>query len=145
MRTELSATSVKKNIKKLKAITQPKKTKKEPKPPKKKVDRSDPNWKLKPNEKVNVLLKVGISEFRWHLTCFLIKKRKSGTHELNYLYFNCLHLFQDPMFDNVRGKDSNKGQTAPYVSSVVESRLLIAAVICNDMNLLKALKVIRSS
>ena len=49
------------------------------------------------------------------------------------------------MFDNVKGKDRNKGQTVPYVSSLVESRLLIAAVICNDMNLLKALKVIKSS
>ena len=29
-----------------------------PKPPKKKVDKSDPNWKLKPNEKVSLLSKV---------------------------------------------------------------------------------------
>lgn len=31
---------------------------KEPKPPKKMVDKSDPNWKLKPNDKVTIMLKV---------------------------------------------------------------------------------------
>jgi hypothetical protein len=45
------------------------------------------------------------------------------------------------MFEDVKGKNIKKLQTAPYVSSLVESRLLIAAVICNDMNLLKSLKV----
>ena len=75
MKTELRATPVKRNIRKLKGTSLPKKPKKEPNPPKKKVDRSDPNWKLKPNEKVNVLVKVGISEFCWHLTCFITLKR----------------------------------------------------------------------
>ena len=36
----------------------PKRGKDESKQPKKKVDKSDPNWKLKPNEKITVLTKV---------------------------------------------------------------------------------------
>ena len=34
------------------------KPEKEVKPPRKRVDKSDPNWKLKPNVKIEVLFKV---------------------------------------------------------------------------------------
>ena len=36
----------------------PKSSEKTVKPPRKRVDKSDPNWKLKPNVKIEVLFKV---------------------------------------------------------------------------------------
>ena len=36
----------------------PKSSEKKVKPPRKRVDKSDPNWKLKPNVKIEVLFKV---------------------------------------------------------------------------------------
>ena len=45
----MTKTSVKKNVAKKPKL---------PKQPKKKVDKSDPNWKLTPNEKVSLLSKV---------------------------------------------------------------------------------------
>ena len=36
----------------------PKSSEKKVKPPRKRVDKSDPNWKLRPNVKIEVLFKV---------------------------------------------------------------------------------------
>ena len=50
------------------------------------------------------------------------------------------------MFDEITRNANKKGRKmspeyVPYVSSLVESRLLIAAVNCNNMDLLSELKV----
>ena len=45
---------------------------------------------------------------------------------------------QDPMFEDVKAHETDE---TPYISSLMESRYLIAAVICNDMIRLTNLKV----
>ena len=50
--------SIKKHSNASNVTRKPKRGKDELKQPKKKVDKSDPNWKLKPNEKITVLTKV---------------------------------------------------------------------------------------
>ena len=45
---------------------------------------------------------------------------------------------QDPMFEDVKAHET---EDTPYISSLMESRYLIAAVICNDMIRLTNLKV----
>ena len=46
------------------------------------------------------------------------------------------------MFEDVKWKTDKNLPQVPFISSLVESRLLISAVICNDMKLLTNLKVI---
>ena len=52
-----------------------------------------------------------------------------------------LIIFQDQMFEDVKWKTDKNLPQVPFISSLVESRLLISAVICNDMKLLTNLKV----
>ena len=48
------------------------------------------------------------------------------------------------MFEDVKWKTDKSLPQVPFISSLVESRLLISAVICNDMKLLTTLKVIKN-
>ena len=45
------------------------------------------------------------------------------------------------MFEDIKENSTKTLEKAPYISSLMESRLLITAVICNDMKLLSSLKV----
>ena len=45
------------------------------------------------------------------------------------------------MFEDVKWRTDKNLPQAPFISSLVESRFLISAVICNDIKLLTTLKV----